>query len=92
MKQRRLPRRELPEIWEQFVRMLEEGVPAEAIKAALKLSRTTYFQWKRAYETRGAEGLKVRPIPGGVPRLTDQQTSQLFCWLVSRDSAAFTPA
>jgi DNA invertase Pin-like site-specific DNA recombinase len=54
MKQRRLPRRELPEIRAQFIRMLEEGVPADAIKAALKLGRTTYFQWKRAYEERGA--------------------------------------
>src|SRR5919205_4247791 len=89
MKQRRLPRRELPEIRAQFVRMLEEGVPADAIKAALKLSRTTYFRWKRAYEERGAEALKVRPIPGGVPKLTDQQTSQLRGWLAGRDPRQF---
>src|SRR5919205_1591736 len=89
MKQRRLPRRELPEIRAQFIRMLEEGLPADAIKAALKLSRTTYFRWKRAYEERGAEGLKVRPIPGGTPKLTDQQTSQLFGWLTGRDPRQF---
>ena len=89
MKQRRLPRRELPEIRAQFIRMLKEGLPADAIKAALKLSRTTYFQWKRAYEERGADGLKVRPIPGGTPKLTDQQTSQLFGWLVGRDPRQF---
>jgi transposase len=89
MKQRRLPRRELPEIRAQFIRMLEEGLPADAIKAALKLSRTTYFQWKRAYEERGADGLKVRPIPGGTPKLTDQQTSQLFGWLAGRDPRQF---
>ena len=69
--------------------MIEEGLPADAIKAALKLSRTTYFQWKRAYEKRGAEGLKVRPIPGGTPKLTDQQTSQLFGWLAGRDPRQF---
>jgi transposase len=69
--------------------MLKEGLPADAIKAALKLSRTTYFQWKRAYEERGADGLKVRPIPGGTPKLTDQQTSQLFGWLVGRDPRQF---
>jgi transposase len=69
--------------------MLDEGLPADAIKAALKLSRTTYFQWKRAYETRGAEGLTVRPIPGGTPKLTDQQTSQLFGWLAGRDPRQF---
>jgi transposase len=69
--------------------MIEEGLPADAIKAALKLSRTTYFQWKRAYEKRGAEGLKIRPIPGGTPKLTDQQTSQLFGWLAGRDPRQF---
>jgi transposase len=89
MKQRRLPRRELSEIRAQFIRMIEEGLPADAIKAALKLSRTTYFQWKRAYEKRGAEGLKIRPIPGGTPKLTDQQTSQLFGWLAGRDPRQF---
>ena len=69
--------------------MLDEEVPAEAIKAALKLSRTTYFQWKRAYETRGVEGLNVRPIPGGTPKLTDQQMSQLWQWLTGRDPRQF---
>jgi hypothetical protein len=32
--------------------MLDEDVPAQAIMAALKLSRTTYFEWKKAYQTR----------------------------------------
>lgn len=58
--------------------MLEEGLPADSIKTALKLSRTTFFQGKRAYQGHGAEGLKVWPIPGGTPKLTDQQTSQLL--------------
>lgn len=57
----------------QFMRMLEAGVPADAIKVVLRLSRTTYFQWKRAYEAHGADGVRVRPIRGGTPKLTDQQ-------------------
>lgn len=89
MKQRRLPRRQLPEIRAQFIRMLDDGVPAEAIKSTLKLSRATFFEWKRLYRTRGAEGLEVRPIPGGTPKLTDQQTSQLRQWLIGRDPRQF---
>lgn len=69
--------------------MLEEGLPADSIKTALKLSRTTFFQGKRAYQGHGAEGLKVWPIPGGTPKLTDQQTSQLFGWLAGRDPRQF---
>lgn len=69
--------------------MFDEGLPAESIRAVLKLSRTTYFQWKRAYETRGVEGVRVRPVPGGTPKLTDAQTSQLVGWLVGRDPRQF---
>lgn len=89
MKQRRLPRRQLPEIRAQFIRMLDEDLPAESIKSVLKLSRATFFEWKRLYRTRGAEGLEVRPVPGGSPKLTDQQTAQLRQWLVGRDPRQF---
>lgn len=69
--------------------MLEEGLPATSIKVALKLSRTTYFEWKRKYETHGAEGLMVRPIPGGTPKLTERQMSQLRAWIVGHDPRQF---
>jgi len=42
-KQRRLPRRELPNIRAQFVRMLDVELPAKSIMVALKLSRSTFF-------------------------------------------------
>jgi transposase len=69
--------------------MCDEGLPAEPIRAVLKLSRMTYFQWTRVYETRGVEGLRVRPVPGGTPKLTDAPTSQLVGWLVGRDPRQF---
>jgi transposase len=89
MKQRRLPRRELPEIRAQFVRMLEEGLPRTSIMAALKLSKSTFYEWKRLYQERGVDGLKVQPIPGGTSKLTDKQTSQLWGWIVGRDPRQF---
>ena len=92
MRQRRIPRTELGEIRRQFARMLDEGVPAKSIMVALKLSRTTYFEWKKAYQERGLDGLKVRPLPGAAPKLTDRQTSQLCgCWsVVTRGSSSLT--
>ena len=85
----RIPRTQLAEIRRQFARMLDEGLPAESIMAALKLSRTTYFQWKKKYLKNGLDGLKVRPLPGAAPKLTDRQTSQLRGWLVGRDPRQF---
>ena len=90
MKQRRIPRTELAEIRRQFARMLDEGLPAKSIMVALKLSRTTYFEWKKAYQERGLDGLKVRPLPGAAPKLTDRQTSQLRGWLVGHDPRRVT--
>jgi transposase len=89
VKQRRLPRTELPEIRRQFARMLDDGVPAQSIMVALKLGRSTYFQWKRKYQEHGLNGLEVRPLPGAASKLTDQQTSQLRGWLVGRDPRQF---
>src|SRR6187455_2963763 len=69
--------------------MLDDGVPAQSIMVALKLGRSTYFQWTRKYQEHGLNGLKVRPLPGAASKLTDQQTSQLRGWLVGRDPRQF---
>ena len=69
--------------------MLNEGLSAHSIMVALKLSRTTYFEWKKKYQEHGLDGLKVRPLPGAASKLTDQQTNQLRGWLVGRDPRQF---
>ena len=56
---------------------------------ALKLGRSTYFQWKKKYQEHGLDGLKVRPLPGAASKLTDQQTSQLR--MVGRARSAAVP-
>ena len=57
--------------------------------AALTLSKSTFYEWKRLYQERGVDGLTVQPIPGGTPKLTDKQTSQLWRWIVGRDPRQF---
>jgi transposase len=69
--------------------MLDDGLPAQSVMVALKLSRTTYFEWKKKYQEHGLDGLKVRPLPGAAPKLTDQQSSELRGWLVGRDPRQF---
>ncbi|WP_156819893.1 winged helix-turn-helix domain-containing protein [Pseudonocardia sp. HH130630-07] len=89
MKERRLPRRELPEIRSQFVRMVDDGIGRESIMSALRLKRATYFQWRRLYREGGVQALAVKPLPGAKSKLTEQQTSQLRSWLVGRDPRQF---
>jgi len=69
--------------------MLEADLPKTSIMAALRLSKSTFYEWKRLYQERGVDGLTVQPIPGGTPKLTDQQTSQLWRWIVGRDPRQF---
>ena len=69
--------------------MVDDGVPAVAIMSALRLGRATFFKWRRAYLAGGLAALEVRPIPGGVSKLADEQTAQLRGWLVERDPRQF---
>ena len=80
-KQRRLPRRELPNIRAQFVRMLDAELPAKSIMVALKLSRSTFFEWKRLYRERGVKGLEVRR--GVDPRMASSSGPSLVSRLPS---------
>ena len=57
--------------------------------SALRLGRATFFNWRRAYLSGGAAALEVRPIPGGVSKLSEAQTAQLRGWLVGRDPRQF---
>ena len=80
MKQRRIPRTELAEIRRQFARMLDEGVPAKSIMVALKLSRTTYFEWKKAYQERGSgrvEGSSTSRGCAEIDRSADQSVARM---------------
>jgi transposase len=69
--------------------MFDDGLPMAAIVSALRLSRATYFEWKRLYLAGGVDGLKVRPIPGAKSKLTDEQTARLRGWLIGRDPRQF---
>lgn len=64
-------------------------MPAEAIMAALGLSRSTYFQWRKLYREGGPEALEVAPLPGAAPKLSDEQMGRLRGWLVGRDPRQF---
>jgi transposase len=89
VKQRRIARTELAEVRRRFAEMFDEGASAKSIMVALKLSRSTYFSWKKSYQEHGRDGLKVRPLPGAAPKLTERQTSQLRGWLAGRDPRQF---
>ena len=89
MKDTRVPRSQLADIRAQFARMIDRDVSAHSIMAALNLGRATYFKWKALYLSGGLDALDVRPIPGGVSKLTEAQTSQLRAWLTGKDPRQF---
>ena len=56
---------------------------------ALALKRATYYKWLSAYRRGGLAALEVRPAPGGPPKLSDQQLSQLRGWVVGKNPLQF---
>lgn len=89
MKNRRIPRTELAEVRAQFARMIDGDVAPTAIRAALRLGRSTFFKWRAAYQSGGIDALKVRPISGGVSKLTKAQTRELRSWVIGKDPRQF---
>jgi transposase len=70
--------------------MIDEGVDAAAIKAALKLGKSTYNKWLGLYRRGGAAALEVRPAPGGPTKLTDRQMGQLRGWIIGKNPDQFS--
>jgi transposase len=64
---------------------LENGIPADKIAAVLKVSRSSLFEWQRAYRAQGAEALRTKKTRGPRSRLDDGQMSQLFRLVAGND-------
>jgi transposase len=70
--------------------MMDRGVPADAIMAALDLGRSTFFSWQALYRSGGAEALTtVGANRSGNPKLTEPQMRQLRTWIVNSDPRQF---
>lgn len=89
VKEKRLARRTLPDVRAQFARMVDAGVSADAIKAALSLKKATYYKWRALYRSGGLAALEVRAAPGGPTKLTDRQMGKLRGWIIGRDPSQF---
>ena len=55
----------------------QQGWSQKAIAAALGVTEGAVSQWMKRAAAHGVEGLKRRPAPGALPRLTDDQRAQL---------------
>lgn len=64
------------------VPMFEDGKGTFEIADIFRVTPGAVSQWKKAWLEAGAEGLKARPMPGGVSRMTDEQRAELRGLLV----------
>jgi transposase len=64
---------------------LEKGVSVEDITAVLKVSRSSVFEWQKAYRAHGPEALRTKKTPGPKSKLSDGQLSQLYRLIVGND-------
>ena len=62
---------------EHWLELKAQGVNDKTLQAVLKISRATFFRWKRAYDSRGVYGLKpktTRPLRVRQPDVLTKDT------------------
>jgi transposase len=64
---------------------LEKGVPVDDIARVLKVSRSSIFDWQKAYRAHGPGALKTKKTRGPKSKLSDGQLSQLCRLIVGND-------
>jgi hypothetical protein len=67
--------------------MLDDDVTAGAIMSALRLSRATFFEWKRLYRPDGVDDMTVRPSGSEVE--VDRRADRPAAGLAGRDPRQF---
>ncbi len=62
--------------------MFEEGLETAVIVVSLKVDDQTVRRWRRTFQAKGRDGLRLRKHAGRPPRLTAQQKEQLATLLL----------
>jgi len=70
------------------IQLLKEGRSLSAVARALSASVSSVWRWRNAYQAQGWEGLRARPSPGRVPRLSPAQGRRLLKTLLKGPRAA----
>jgi transposase len=60
------------------VGQIEKGARVEDVADALGLNRSSVFKWVAAYHAGGKKALKAKPVPGRPPKLSPDQTQQVY--------------
>jgi transposase len=66
-------------------RALETGTPAEEIVKFLKVSRSSVFEWQKAYRAHGAGALRTKKTRGPESKLSNSQLALLFSLIAGHD-------
>lgn len=64
---------------------LEQGVSADDLAKALKVARSSLFEWQKAYREHGPDALRTKKTRGPKSRLDDGQMSQLHRLITGND-------
>jgi transposase len=64
---------------------LEQGVSADEIAKVLKVSRSSVFEWQKAYRAHGPQALRTKRTRGPDSKLSDGQLSQLYRLVAGND-------
>src|SRR5258706_13395984 len=60
------------------VASVQAGESPEAVAKALRINRTTIYNWLAAYRHGGWHALKAKPVPGRPPKLDGKKLNWVF--------------
>jgi transposase len=70
------------------VQRVLDGHSQVEVARFLNVSTRSLAYWMKWYRDQGEDGLKLRPIPGATPKLSDDQERQVLQWL-TQDATTF---
>jgi transposase len=81
----RIPRRSLEDIRLLAMSAYDRGMHPKDVALAFEAGVSTVYGWIQARNEGGPEALKVKPLPGAAPKLSDEQMKQLWKLIVGKD-------
>src|SRR3990172_12944242 len=75
---RRLDHATLEAMRLRAVRCVQEGESPEVVAKALRINRTTIYDWLAAYRRGGWGALKAKPVPGRPPKLDGKKLQWIY--------------
>jgi transposase len=69
---------------------LNDGIGVDEVAKVLKVSRSSIFEWQKAYRAHGAEALRTKKTRGPASKLNGEQMARLYVLIAGKDPRQYS--